>query len=237
MDSGCTSHICNNKLLFTDLCPTKSAITTAGVLASVEGIGTAQVRVELDEEIINFSLINTLLVPSLPVNLISQSKLNTKFYLSTKNGYQLFTRDSDELTLEARLVDGLYVVNQEKRWDTALIAKNSLAIWHEHLVHISVKCLQSMRDGKVTRIKFSDDEVKDFHCDTCVLGKMHRASIRNLICPRSDIPGTITHWDICGPMPLSFNQNKWLVGVDDATRLSSLEPTNQRTRFTRKFRA
>jgi hypothetical protein len=40
-----------------------------------------------------------------------------------------------------------------------------------------VKHLQDMRDGKVTGVKFSDNEVNDFKCDACTLGKMHRQSI------------------------------------------------------------
>jgi hypothetical protein len=66
MDSGCTSHMCNNKSLFTELRPIQSAITTVGAPAKVTGVGTTKIRVELDDQIINFSLLNILLVPSLP---------------------------------------------------------------------------------------------------------------------------------------------------------------------------
>jgi hypothetical protein len=34
-----------------------------------------------------------------------------------------------------------------------------------------------MRDGKATGVKFSDNEVDDFKCDACTLGKMHRQPI------------------------------------------------------------
>jgi hypothetical protein len=128
VDSGYTSHMCNNKSLFTELRPIQSAITTAGVPAKVTGVGTAKIQVELDNQIINFSLLNTLLVPSLPVNLISQSKLESNYYFTTLHGYQARSRDTHELVLEARLIEGLYVVNQEKRFETALSVKESLVI-------------------------------------------------------------------------------------------------------------
>jgi hypothetical protein len=89
VDSGCTSHMCNNKSLFTELTSISSTITTAREPAQVIGIGTAHIRAQLEDDIVNFSLLNTLLISSLPVNLISQSKLDIKFYFSTENGYQV----------------------------------------------------------------------------------------------------------------------------------------------------
>uniref|UniRef100_A0A8R1IXG6 Gag_pre-integrs domain-containing protein n=1 Tax=Caenorhabditis japonica TaxID=281687 RepID=A0A8R1IXG6_CAEJA len=193
--------MCNNKALFVDLQPRQSTIITAGEPAPVIGIGTVLIRVELEDEIVNLSLTNTLLVPSLPVNLMSQSKLDEKFYISTLNGFQVKSRLTHELLLEARLIEGLYVVNLERKLDTALSAKESLTTWHERLGHISIARLKTMRDGKASGIKFSEEEVKDFHCDTCKLGKMHRQPILNKERPRCSIPGQLIHWDTCGPMP------------------------------------
>jgi hypothetical protein len=148
MDSECTSHMCNNKSLFTELTPILSTITMAGEPAQVIGIGTARIRAQLEDDIVNFSLLNTLLVPSLPVNLISQSKLDIKFYFSTENGYQVRSRETHELFLEARVIGGLYVVNQVREFNTALLTKENLTTWHECLGHISMKRLQDMHDGK-----------------------------------------------------------------------------------------
>jgi hypothetical protein len=141
VDNGCTLHMCNNKSLFTELTPISFTITTAGESAQVIGIDTARIRVKLEDDIVNFSLLNTFLVPSLPVNLISQNKLDIKFYFSTENGYQVRSRETHELFLEARVIGGLYVVNQICEFNTALLAKKNLTTWHECLGHISVKCL------------------------------------------------------------------------------------------------
>jgi hypothetical protein len=173
VDSGYTSHMCNNKSLFTELTSISSTITTTKEPAQVIEIHTACIRAQLEDDIVNFSLLNTLLVPSLPINLISQSKLNIKFYFSTKNGYQVRSRETHELFLEARVIEGLYVVNQVREFNTALLVKRNLTTWHERLGHISVKRLQYMLDGKATGVKFSDNEVDDFKCDACTLGKMY----------------------------------------------------------------
>jgi hypothetical protein len=219
MDSRCTLHMCNNKSLFTELTPISSTITTKGEPAQVIGIGTARIRAQLEDDIVNFSLLNTLLVPSLPINLISQSKLDIKFYFSTENGYQVRSRETHKLFLEARVIGRLYIVNQVREFNTALLVKENLTTWHERLGYISVKCLQDMRNGKATRVKFSNNKVDDFKCDTCTFGKMHRQPIQNKPRPRSTVLGEVLHWDTCGSMSKSLNESIYLViGVDDATR-------------------
>src|SRR6202000_309442 len=75
IDSGCTTHMCKNLNLLKDICSMQSRITAAGPDAAVTGIGTACLRAELEDEVTIFTLHNTLLVPSLPINLIFQSKL------------------------------------------------------------------------------------------------------------------------------------------------------------------
>ena len=71
--------MCNNKSLFIELYPHQSTIIIAGEPTKVIGIGTVRIRVELEDKIVNLSLSDTLLVPSLPVNLLSQSKLTKRF--------------------------------------------------------------------------------------------------------------------------------------------------------------
>jgi hypothetical protein len=218
VNSGCTLHMCNNKSLFTELTPISSTITTTEEPAQVIGIGTARIQAQLEDDIVNFSLLNTLLVPLLPINLISQSKLDIKFYFSTENGYQVRSRKIHELFLEARVIGGLYIVNQVREFNTALFTKENLTTWHERLGHISVKRLQDMCDEKVTGVKFSNNEVDDFKCNACTLEKMYKQPIRNKPRSRSTVPGEVLHWNTCRSMPKSLNGSIYLViGVDDAT--------------------
>jgi hypothetical protein len=210
--------MCNNKSLFTELTSILSTITMAREPAQVIEIGTARIQAQLEDDIVNFSLLNTLFVSSLSVNLISQSKLDIKFYFSTKNGYQVRSRETHELFLEARVIERLYVVNQIREFNT-LLTKENLTTWYECLGHTSVKRLQDMRDGKATGVKFSNNEVDDFKCDACTFGKMHRQLIQNKLRPRSIVLREVLHWDTCGPMPKSLNKSIYLViGIDDATR-------------------
>lgn len=57
-DSGCTSHMCNNRDLFTELRPFSTTITTAELPTKVSGIGTVRIRCELPDKITNLNLLN-----------------------------------------------------------------------------------------------------------------------------------------------------------------------------------
>src|SRR5271163_1334302 len=129
----------NNSSLFTDLRPHNTTIITAGTTTPVTRISTTRLRAQLQNQITNFTLTNTLLIPSLSVNLISQNKLENKFYISTNNHYQVHSRDKDELFIEARIIERLYVVNQDREFNISLLAKESLQIWHERMGHINVQ--------------------------------------------------------------------------------------------------
>ena len=57
---------------------------------------------------------------------------------------------SGEEVLHARVVDRLFILNQERKFDMALLANDTLTLWHEHLGHINVQCLKQMRDNSAT---------------------------------------------------------------------------------------
>jgi hypothetical protein len=97
--------------------------------------------------------------------------------VNQSDGYQVRSRETHELFLEARVIGRLYVINQVHEFNTALLAKENLTTWHEHLGHISIKRLQDMHDEKATGVKFSNNKVNDFKCDGCIFGKMHRQPI------------------------------------------------------------
>src|SRR5271163_4369576 len=75
-----------------------------------------------------------------------------------------------------------------------------------------------MRDNAAEGIKFSDSELTDFHCDTCILGKVHRALIHNKSVSKCTIPRQRLHWDICGPIKPSLEKSIYMmIRVDEAT--------------------
>ena len=90
MDSGCTTHICNNKDLFSELHGCKTTIATAGTPLRVTQKGTAQATFSIFDTTNNtiteqpWTFTDTLYVPNCPLNLLSVSKLDKSFYISTE---------------------------------------------------------------------------------------------------------------------------------------------------------
>jgi hypothetical protein len=219
IDSGCTKHMVNNPDLFTNLTPYDSEITTAGTSTKVTGIGLVQLKTEVDGKVFHFNFHNTLLVPTVPINLISQSKLEEQFYISTLHGFEVRTRKDHQVVMTAKPHHGLYIVNRIKETEMALLAKETLSLWHERMGHINPQRLKTMKNGSATGISFSDEDLKHFNCETCKLGKAHRSPIHGFEYPRAEIPGELLCWDTCGPMTASTSGNKYMVlGVDSATR-------------------
>ena len=141
VDSGCSAHMCNNKNLFVDFQQVSGFVEAAGKPAQVCGIGTVKFVAVVKSEQVTVTLVNTLFIPSLPVNLISQAKLDVAgMYVNSKSGFRVLNREDDLVVLEASQISGLYVVNRAVESSMSLVAwqalvassgKNTLQMWHE----------------------------------------------------------------------------------------------------------
>ena len=227
IDSGCTTHICNNKDLFTKLQSCRATITTAGAPLVVTQKGEVQVNFSIQEEgeisiIQPWTLKNVLYIPDCPLNLISLSVLDTNFFASTEHGFQLRERASNALALTAQKKGGLYVVDQDTPSEILLYtSKQSLSTWHNRLGHIGIKRLLQLRSQKATTgVDFPDSDVSEFECEICILGKAHRSPIKNKVRERATYPGERLHMDTCGPMQVTTTggANYIVTIVDDYSR-------------------
>ncbi|XP_026671441.1 luciferin 4-monooxygenase-like [Ceratina calcarata] len=79
LDSGCTSHLCNDKNLFIESEETNGGLKLASdAVTQVTGKGSVRLSASNGEVEQSFKLKDTLLVPSLRVNLLSVSKIVDK---------------------------------------------------------------------------------------------------------------------------------------------------------------
>src|ERR1700744_6388120 len=81
--------------------------------------------------------------------------------------------ETNEIFMEACLVDGLYIINQERPIHAAMLASLSptLTTWHERFGHINIQRLKAMKDGSVKGITFNEIDMANFKCEACILGK------------------------------------------------------------------
>jgi hypothetical protein len=101
------------------------------------------------------------------------------------------------------LVNGLYVLDLEDKFVCNINVKmaqlndlNPTFIWHCRLSHINKKHIERLhKDGLLSSFDF---ELFDT-CESCLLGKMTKASFTDQSERASDLLGLV-HTDVCGPM-------------------------------------
>ncbi|KAL0370945.1 UNVERIFIED_CONTAM: Retrovirus-related Pol polyprotein from transposon RE2 [Sesamum angustifolium] len=107
---------------------------------------------------------------------------------------------------------GLYFLNTSPIDARALFASISPLQWHCRLGHLSLPTLQK------------DLPIKSSHleCESCELGKHHRASFPPRVDKRSSSPFTLVHYDIWGPCHFeSISGFRYFITfVDDYSRMT-----------------
>ncbi|KAL0285626.1 UNVERIFIED_CONTAM: Retrovirus-related Pol polyprotein from transposon RE2 [Sesamum calycinum] len=189
LDSGATTHLTGNRSTFSNLTlshnfpPVRLA---DGSYSPISGSGTIHPTNHL-------TLTNVLFAPEFPVNLLSISQLTQKHNCSVTffPSYCVFQ------DLQARRTigggherGGLYFLNTSPPIEArALSASVSPLQWHCRLGHPSLPTLQKVLPIKSSRLA----------CESCELGKNHRASFPPRVDKRSSSPFTLVHSDIWGP--------------------------------------
>lgn len=79
-------------------------------MLSSTGVGTVLARAGLKREKVNLEFTHTLFILSFPVDLISQTKSEPTFRITTRNGHRV----SQDKRLEVWLVGDLYIPNKVK---------------------------------------------------------------------------------------------------------------------------
>ena len=197
VDSGATSHMCNNINLFMNLTKSQAkTVTTAdGNKIKVHGEGDVFIKLYgIDKKV---KLINCLFVPDLRHNLLSIAKVVEKrINVIFKNDSVCDYRD-DNLIFSARKENGVFKIenHHEDQINTVLNDKNEELIWHKRLGHIGQMGLKKLVDKKLLPIK----SVHDIDCSSCLFGKQCRKSFSSSTSKSNDILDLV-HTDVCGPM-------------------------------------
>ena len=74
-----------------------------------------------------------------------------------------------------------------------------LKVWHERLGHVNRTCIENMIKNNAVS-GFSIKNKNEHFCEDCPLGKLFKAPFKKNEKIISQIPGEISHTDLCGPM-------------------------------------
>ena len=222
LDSGCTSHMCNdeNKFIKKEECASDTLNLASNATAKIKAKGTVKITVEGKKVI---SLENTLHVPELRTPLLSVSKITDKgsdvIFTSTnatvkdKEGNIKFTADR---------IGDLYYVRDNVETANAVsedMSTEKLNLWHKRLGHLNERDVKRVvREKKALGIEL-DPNQKLGVCESCIKGKFVQTSFPKKLSRQAEIL-EIVHTDLCGPMRTqSMGHAKYFITfTDDKTR-------------------
>ena len=215
IDSGATSHVCNDAELFRHLDRSiKEDITVAnGEILKSEGRGECSVTVMVGERRRIIPIRNVMYAPKAPGNLLSVKRLtgeNLTVHFE-KNECQI--RLKDDVVAIGKLRGGLYQLQEEQinavqtQADTHCVHE-----WHEILAH---RNLNDIKEMQKKGLMIKDCSCTDI-CESCIKGKMSSKPYPKKSSGIVEETFDIVVSDVCGPFQVdSIGGSKYFVTFID----------------------
>lgn len=221
LDSGCSSHMCGDKTMFSALTPENGTLKLASnkYTSKIEGKG----KVTVSQEKVDYNFKDTLFVPDVSVNLLSVGKIadrGHKVIFEKDKAY--IVEKSGEVSLTAQRRDGLYYFEFEKKEVSNYTRKSNdcdLMEWHRKLGHINERDLKKMaQDNLMYGLRPTDEKLEA--CETCIKGKLSRLPFTRHDGLYTTEKLEIIHSDVCGPFECETlaGSRYYVTFIDDFTR-------------------
>jgi len=198
IDSGATSHVCNDVELFRHLDRSlKEDITVAnGDILKSEGRGECSVTVVVGGKRREIPIRNVMYAPKAPGNLLSVKRLTSENLTVHFKMNECQIRLNDDVVAVGKLRGGLYQLQEEQinavqtQADTHCVHE-----WHEILAHRNLNDIKEMRkSGLVIR----DCDCSDI-CEDCIKGKMSSKPYPKKSSGIIEETFDVVVSDVCGP--------------------------------------
>lgn len=245
LDSGATSHMCNNERAFAEL--SKGCLGYVKLAnnekVQIMGIGTVKIWTEVNNSPQCCSLFKTLYVPDLRENLISINKatLNDHEVVFEGNIAKIINKNQKTI-VEAQRQGGLYIVREIneaacKGKEHKYKQSEDFETWHNRMGHLNgVSLVQLEREHMVVGLpKFQKFDLK---CTACIQGKQTRLPFTAKHEKSTKRCLELIHTDICGPMKKeSLSKSIYFVTfIDDYSRKIFVYFINKKSDMINKFK-
>lgn len=228
IDSGATSHMCNNEASFIeyrDLMSEGRTLTNAnGGKVHIAGTGTVKINVRVDKRVNILRLHDVLHVPDLDKNLFSVSKAMDKNVQLSFSGFTAVMQTSDNETVARAHQEGnlwvIDIVHDEANAVTNAITET--ALWHERMGHLNIGSMKTM--AREQMVRGLDITPKDMgKCEVCLQAKMTHLPFPSRE-SKSSQPLEVVHSDVCGPFrEPSLSGARYVVTfIDDYSRYTTV---------------
>jgi hypothetical protein len=232
IDSGTTSHISNNRELYSEFFPIKATpVRGIGTPATALGYGTAEIIFKVKGKAITHKLKNILYIPEAPNCLLSVSRFDEMGGRIIFHRKQCFLEDKGgDIIGYGQMRGRLYLLdtksNQSKEFSNyASQPKLSWDQWHRRFGHISITSLERLnKENLVEGLLIDQSTIPSKSCEACIQAKQAHKPFPKEAENRSQEPGERIMSDVWGPARVeSIGRWRWYISfVDDCTRYGTV---------------
>ena len=223
LDSGATSHMCNNRNAFETLAdePVGSISTAGKETITSHGVGIVRLSIKLHGETKLVKLTNVLYVPELRSNLLPVPAMTEKKYrVEFSNSNANIIRSDSSVIFTAIRRNRMYVVTTEdqKAFCVSNDTNPKLKLWHERYGHLNYNDLRELVDKKSVYGLDLPSKIKKIPCETCDQAKINVIPFGEGTRAKNVLE--LIHTDICGPINVhSYGKARYFATfIDDKTR-------------------
>lgn len=202
LDSGATSHLCNDDSLFVNTQRVNSGLRLASsATTAIDAMGDVKISTRVGKSDKSITLRETYHVPDLRTNLMSVAKLvdkgNTVTF--TRHGAKVVDGNGN-LKIQAKRIGNLFYLNQDPQVANAATDITSpLTKWHRRLGHLNYGDLKTLINQGYIREPNVDTKGPVPSCETCIAGKFTCLPFPQRT-ETATKPLQIVHTDLCGKM-------------------------------------
>ncbi|KAL6321590.1 hypothetical protein AAG906_024591 [Vitis piasezkii] len=209
LDSGCSNHMCGNKLWFSDL---------DKEFGNQKGTLECKFR--------SYSVItNVFYIPELRNNLLSVGQLQEKgvAILIQHGECRVYHLEKGLIMQTSMFANRMFIlparVMPKAPTCFQITLEDNTHLWHCRYGHLSFKGLRTLQYKEMVR-GLPQLKASSKVCTDCMVGKQHRDAIPKRSLWRASQRLQLVHADICGPIkPVSNSKKRYLISfIDDYSR-------------------
>lgn len=218
VDSGATSHMCNQRELFIRFVDHAEEIALAG---NKHIIATGKGDVKIFNNSYEILLQNVLYSSDLQANFISINKCVENGYFAKFDKMKAeISRKDGQVVVVAHRKDNMFMASNEKPVQMLCSTKPSQSdLWHNRYGHLNNRSLQDLSKKQMVKGMTLNTHNAGC-CNTCMLSKIHVLAFPKESESRSNSLLELVHADVCGPFRIKSvgGSSYFVTFIDDMSR-------------------
>ncbi|WJZ92508.1 hypothetical protein VitviT2T_011498 [Vitis vinifera] len=220
LDSGCSNHMCGNKLWFSDLDEEFRQSVKLGNNSKMTVLGKGNIRMQVAG--VTQVITGVFYIPELRNNLLSVGQLQEKgVAILIQHGECKVYHPEKGLIMQTSMSANRMFILPARVMPKAptcfqITLEDNTHLWHCRYGHLSFKGLRTLQYKEMVR-GLPQLKASSKVCTDCMVGKQHRDAIPKRSLWRASQRLQLVHADICGPIkPVSNNKKRYLISfIDD----------------------